>query len=279
MRERSQASFPDGGLYLLHSANSKVILRCTDFRSRPSHADQLHVDLWIHGKNIACDAGTYLYSGEGIWRNGLAHTSVHNTVTVDRRDQMTMVTRFTWTNWAKGNVLQHNENTWQGEHNGYKRLSDPVNHKRAVLSLDKDRWLVVDHLDGKQNHHYALHWLLCDGEYGAQELVSAHGILLSPSGSLLSDSKILIQMGLLRGNGNFTIVRADPNSTRGWRSRYYGDREPAISTVLETDQPRICFWTYFGLEQDVVHIEGETFNLLSPEFTSSINLQSPISNL
>ncbi len=97
VRANPQSSFDHGGTYLLHGSNSKAIIRCTDPRSRPSHADQLHVDLWIRGQNIACDAGTYLYSGEGLWRNGLAHTAVHNTVTVDRLDQMKMLTRFTWT--------------------------------------------------------------------------------------------------------------------------------------------------------------------------------------
>ncbi len=29
---------------------AKPIIRCTDYRSRPSHADQLHVDLWIRGQ-------------------------------------------------------------------------------------------------------------------------------------------------------------------------------------------------------------------------------------
>ena len=101
------------------------------------------MDLWWRGVNVACDAGTYLYSGTGIWRNGLARTSVHNTVTVDHQDQMKKVSRFTWTNWAKGIVLRHEGKTWQGEHDGYKRLPDPINHKRTVLLLDEDRWLVV----------------------------------------------------------------------------------------------------------------------------------------
>ena len=96
----SKTSFPHGGTYLLRNTNSHAILRCTDFTSRPSHADQLHMDLWIHGHNLAIDAGTYLYSGQAPWRNGLAHTNVHNTVIVDNKDQMQMVSRFTWTNWA-----------------------------------------------------------------------------------------------------------------------------------------------------------------------------------
>src|SRR6185503_7920225 len=208
-------------------------------RARPSHADQLHMDLWIHAQNIAVDAGTYLYSGKGIWRNGLAHTSAHNTVTVDNKDQMTMLSRFTWTNWAKGKVFQHNEKMWQGEHDGYK----PVTHKRTVMVLDGDRWLVVDNLIANESHHYALHWLLCDGEYGLRKLASANGLWLKPLTSKLVDSKFNIQMGLVDGNGKFSIVRADPTSTRGWRSRYYGHKEPAISVMLETNQLQACFWS------------------------------------
>ena len=258
VREKTQTSFPNGGTYILRGAHSKAILRCTEFRSRPSHADQLHVDLWWRGINIACDAGTYLYSGAGIWRNGLARTSAHNTVIVDRQDQMKMVSRFIWTNWAKGKVHRHDEKVWQGEQDGYRRLADPVHHKRTVLSLDEDRWLVVDHLDGKQAHHYSLHWLLHDGNYGVQKLASAHGLWLLPKemDGKLPDSKVFIQMGLLEGTGNFSVVRGDENSTRGWRSRYYGQKEPALSVMLETDQPRACFWTYFGFETDVVKVEG-----------------------
>jgi asparagine synthase (glutamine-hydrolysing) len=264
--EQSQSSFPHAGLYILRGPDSKAIIRCTDYRSRPSHADQLHVDIWLHGTSIACDAGTYLYSGEGVWRNGLAHTAVHNTVTVDRQDQMKMLTRFTWTAWSKGKLLRHEKNVWQGEHTGYKRLPDPVHHKRAVLSLGEDRWLVADHLRGKQKHHYALHWLLNDFPYKQVD----NSILLSFNNS----EKYRVQAGLLEGTSVVSVVRGDPNSIRGWRSQYYADKEPAISVMLETDQPRAIFWTFFGFEGDVVQIEGETFTLLSPERTISINIQS-----
>ena len=265
-----EVAFPHGGIYLLHGANSKAVIRCTKFRSRPSHADQLHVDLWMHGKNIACDAGTYLYSGENTWRNGLAHTAAHNTVVVDYQDQMKMLTRFTWTNWAKGTLLGHNEKLWKGEHDGYERLPDPVTHNRTVLSLGGDRWLIVDHLTGKQNHHYALHWLLADVPFEEHKDI----LLLS-----FGPAKYKMQVGLTEGTSTFSVVRGDKTSPRGWRSRYYGDKEPAISAMLETDQPRVCFWTFFGFETDVVQVKGETFQLLSSELNASINLQSPVSNL
>ncbi len=262
-RGEGDLSFPHGGTYLLHKSNSKAIIHCTDFRARPSHADQLQVDLWIHGQNIACDAGTYLYSGEGIWRNGLARTSVHNTVTVDGKDQMTMVSRFTWTNWANGKVLKHSEKIWRGEHNGYK----PLLHKRTVMMLDDDRWLILDNLEDTTPHHYALHWLLNDGEFAVQKLATAHGLWLKTLDSKPSDSKILIQMGLFNGSGNFSIVRADPNSTRGWRSRYYGHKEPAISVMLEANQPQVTFWSFFGFENDVVELEGKVLKVNSKKIS------------
>jgi asparagine synthase (glutamine-hydrolysing) len=201
------------------------------------------VDLWIRGHNIACDAGTYLYSGEGVWRNGLAHTSVHNTVTVDGKDQMTMISRFTWTNWSKGRVLKHKDNLWQGEHDGYK----PVSHKRTVMSIEGDRWLVIDDLVASESHHYALHWLLNDFLFEH----NGNSILLS-----LESMKYKMQVGMVNGNGDLSVVRADPASTRGWRSRYYGHKEPAISAMLESTQPRVTFWTFFGAEEDVVDIVG-----------------------
>lgn len=264
-RESSSSSFPHGGVYLLRGTGSKAVIRCTDFRSRPSHADQLHVDLWWRGVNVACDAGTYLYSGEGLWRNGLAHTSVHNTVTVDRQDQMKMLTRFTWTNWSKGNVLRHDANIWQGEHHGYKQLADPVNHKRTVMSLDGDRWLILDHLAAAKTHHYALHWLLNDIPYEEGE----NPLLLS-----LGSAKCKVQVGVVDGRSAFSIVRGDPSSTRGWRSRYYGAKEAAISVLLEIDQPRACFWTFFGLEEDVVQMQGQTFKLVSRDLRTSINVET-----
>ena len=274
--EQGPKGYLNGGIYIMRGSQSKAVIRCTDYRARPSHADQLHMDLWWRGYNIACDAGTYLYSGEGVWQNGLAHTSAHNTVIVDNKDQMKMVSRFTWTDWARGKVLKHDAKIWQGEHDGYKRLTDPVSHKRTVMFLSEDRWLVVDHLDARQVHHYALHWLLCDGEYGVQKQASAKGLWLVPAhmDGRPSDSKIHIQMGLLDGKSAFSVVRGDPKSTRGWRSQYYGRKEPAISIVLETDQTQVCFWTFFGFENDSIESMGSVLKLRFGDTESSINLQS-----
>ena len=262
---QTSQTYPDGGVSILRGSQSKAIIRCTDYRARPSHADQLHLDLWIHGRNIACDAGTYLYSGEGVWRNGLAHTAVHNTVTVDHLDQMKMLTRFTWTDWSCGKVLKRDKNIWEGQHDGYK----PVIHRRTVMALEGDRWLVVDHLQDVQPHHYALHWLLNDVPYEQKENL----VVLS-----VDSLKYKVQAGVVEGKSVFSVIRGDPNDARGWRSRYYGHKEPAISILLETDQPQVCFWTFFGVDSDEVKLTGNHLETGFDGAQTSINLQLQIAN-
>ncbi|MCL4528384.1 MAG: heparinase II/III-family protein, partial [Chloroflexi bacterium] len=212
-----------------------------------------------------CDAGTYLYSGPGIWQNGLSRTAVHNTVTVDSVDQMTHISRFTWINWANGHLLEQNSSRWRGEHDGYHRLTDPVEHKRTVLMLNDERWLVVDHLTAKHIHHYRLHWLLDDFPY--TEPPEQNSILLR-TGS----ANIQVHTGLLNGDSAFSIVRADSNSVRG--SLYYGHKQPAISLALETDQPQACFWTFFGFENDLVELKEHTLNITAQGWRATVDLSA-----
>lgn len=239
---QASASYPDGGVHILRGESSAAFIRCADYRERPSHADQLHVDLWMRGQNIAIDAGTFLYNGQGPWQNGLARTSVHNTVTVDDADQMLWFSRFTWGEWSRGRVLKHDEREWQGEHDGYARLG--VKHVRTVISLVGDRWLVVDRLMGNRPHRFSLQWLLNDLPYSVTP--ETNEIWLK------GEADIYVRMGLLAGDSKFSLVRGDETSTRGWRSRYYGQKEPAISVRLDTDRAEAVFWTFFGFEGDAV---------------------------
>ena len=57
------------------------------------------MDLWWRGLNIAQDAGTYLYNADPPWDNSLTTALVHNTVTVNGRDQFTRAGRFLYLDW------------------------------------------------------------------------------------------------------------------------------------------------------------------------------------
>jgi len=225
------------GYCVLRGFSSLCSVRSARFRNRPAHADQLHVDLWWRGLNIARDAGTFLYNGEGCWQNGLSGTGVHNTVTVDGQDQMLRVGRFLWAGWAQGTNPEYKKisaeiECWQSEHGGYRRLG--VTHRRAVIR-HRDTWFVVDDVLGAGNHSASVQWLLADLPY---EFGGEAGITLTTPAGLFG-----VKLWGSR-ESEFNIVRAGDqvhpalapagaNPVRGWYSPSYGVKEPALSIALE----------------------------------------------
>jgi len=64
-------------------------------------ADQLHVDLWHHGVNIARDAGNLSLQWRPPMEQRISGDWRHNTVIVDGKDQMRRAGRFLWLDWAQ----------------------------------------------------------------------------------------------------------------------------------------------------------------------------------
>ena len=130
-----------------------------------------HADLWWKGQNIALDPGTYSYNPPARWGDALSGTAVHNTVSVDGLDQMDRYGKFLWFPWINGSAIgawrsEHARLVyWPGEHNGYKRLASPAVHRRGILRLPGEHWLVLDGLSGEGSHEYRLQWLLADHPY------------------------------------------------------------------------------------------------------------------
>ena len=58
-----EVDYENGGIYVRRQPESWMLAHAEDFKERPGQADQLHVDLWWRGLNIARDAGSYLYFG------------------------------------------------------------------------------------------------------------------------------------------------------------------------------------------------------------------------
>jgi hypothetical protein len=234
------------GYHRIGTKNSWAMVRVGRYTRRPFQADQLHVDLWWHGLNLARDAGTYLYNGEPPWNNGLAGTAVHNTVMVDRRDQMKRVGRFLWLDWAQASGRAFSTNNsdptdcFEGEHDGYRRLG--VKHRRMVQCVTEDAWIVVDDLLGTNEHELRLHWLLPDLPFE----VSAN----SPFCATLSAEKVRFRWHVLSSSpGNAVIVRGGKNvagniacgandeEILGWESPTYGELSPAISLLYRVQAP------------------------------------------
>jgi hypothetical protein len=252
---RSDFQADIGGYYTLRSESSFIFVRCGGFRDRPAQADMLHVDLWWRGQNIAIDAGTYSYNAPEPWNNPLACTAYHNTVTVDGLDQMERVGKFVWLPWLQGKVRWNGQSEdhrlmyWEGEHDGYRRLSSPVAYRRGIVRLDDDWWLVLDSLTGARPHEYRLHWLLADYPHEWEE--ERKTLTLHPP---VGD--YVMQIGSWGRTGSASLVRADEQSPRGWRAPYYMHREPALSVTLTASAQALLYWTLFGPERGEVSINN-----------------------
>ena len=232
-------------------------LRSVRFTSRPAHADQLHVDLWWQGYNIAQDAGTYQYNAAPPWENSLARTAVHNTVTVNELDQMQRASRFLWLNWAQARTIPEkcNDTCLVAEHDGYKHLG--IIHRRSLEQINPTHWQVNDYLLSENNSKivsrcFILNWLLPDWPWQMDGL-SLH--LQSPVGVITLSIKLesqtacnetcqLIRAGnLLKGAGTFPPIL-------GWYSPTYGCKLPALSfRIITQSLPPIHFISDWLLEE------------------------------
>lgn len=250
--ERRDLRANAGGYVTLRSKNGFAFTRCSTFRHRPSHADLLHVDLWWRGINVALDPGTYSYNSPAPWDKGLASTASHNTVTVDGRDQMDKAGRFLWLPWARG-ISRFDATSegrffayWEGEHNGYQRLEPLATHRRGILRIGDDHWLVLDEVRSEGPHDVRLHWLLADLPYRIEDAVTPAGRSQATLTMVTQAGDYSVTVGSLCEPGNCSVVRADGETTRGWRSAYYLDRTPALSLALDVRASAARFWTLVG---------------------------------
>lgn len=139
-------SFPRGGYYVLgdkfETAEEVRIVADAGALGYLSiaahgHADALAFTLTIGGTPFLVDSGTFAYHTEHTWRRYFRGTSAHNTVMVDGEDQSTFAGPFLWLQHAQATVDEFvcspgvPQQLLVAHHDGYKRLPDPVLHRRT----------------------------------------------------------------------------------------------------------------------------------------------------
>jgi hypothetical protein len=244
----------------LYAKNSWGYLRVVRYTSRPSHADQLHFDLWWRGLNIAQDAGTYLYNGESPWDNQLTSTLIHNTVTVNNAEQMTRAGRFLYLDWvdatrrSRSGAETRDLNRIIARHDGYRKFG--IRHERAVAVTNDERWVIEDELYSfaRAPRTFRLHWLLPDWPWVVKKNGSNYEVRIeSPQGwitlKLKSDATDgHIERFSLARAGQLVSGSGDVPSVRGWASPTYGVKVPALSLALEvTSSDSVTFTSEFLL--------------------------------
>jgi hypothetical protein len=154
----------DGGFAILRRSVVFVSLRYPRFKFRPSQNDLLHLDLWIKGKNILRDGGSYSYNANPGLVNYFGSVSAHNTIQFDNHEPMQKISRFLYGNWAKTDWISKltDIDGCLSYGAGYMDTFG-ANHKRKV-NLCQDQLVVTDEIANFKNNAI-LRWRLIDGDW------------------------------------------------------------------------------------------------------------------
>lgn len=222
--QETQSFLPSGLHILRQSTNDFCVLRCGTPVDRFGQADQLHVDIFFDGKNIAVDGGSYLYNDEIRFHEYFMGTRSHNTVVVDQQDQMFLWRRFKWLYKSMAKLIQFDRKNKivTGEHYGYFRIEKGLIHNRTV-QMDEDKIVIKDQLSspGHNKHEYNLHWNLDVDNMHQMESGEIKTF------ELKKDNKNYWMYILLEGKSESEQVTIDNgyddgSAVNGWMSRFYG---------------------------------------------------------
>src|SRR5262245_35920588 len=169
--------FRSGGYFVMRDGwrrdSSFVLIDCgphgAEIGCGHSHSDALSIEFASGGVTWMVDPGTYVYAADPKTRDEFRSTAAHNTVTVDDQPQSVASTSFSWRTAAKCRLHEFVERSdaifFQGSHDGYERLRDPVTHTRSALYLKpatgsdlRGRLIVRDQFTAKERHRYAIRY-------------------------------------------------------------------------------------------------------------------------
>ena len=160
-------SFSDAGLYVMadENANMQLVIDAGPQgtgRCGHGHADAMSISVSGGGRRWLIDSGTGSYVATSEERATLRATAAHNTLRVDHLDQAVPDGPFAWNSiprvkadrWIVGDSF----NFFEGSHEGYMRLANPVTHRRFVFLLKGEFWLVRDLAEGSGIHDLEIFW-------------------------------------------------------------------------------------------------------------------------
>jgi hypothetical protein len=212
-----------------------------------AHSDALSIEFASRGVTWIVDPGTYVYAANAKTRDEFRSTAAHNTVTVDDRSQSIASAPFSWRTAAECSLHEFTELGdaifFQGSHDGYERLKDPVEHTRSVLFVKPDAragvpeyMLVRDRFTANKRHRYAIRYHLapgCEAWAGANCVEARH-----KCGAELT-IRVICKTGVITdiaagATGN-VAAQVEAKVANGWVSTCYGQCAPAPIALFEAE--------------------------------------------
>jgi hypothetical protein len=231
-------AFPQGGYYVLGddfdcASEVRIVADAGPLGylsiAAHGHADALAFTLSVSGLPILIDSGTYAYHTQEDWRSYFRGTRAHNTLMVDALDQSVSGGKFLWTQHAAIQSVVFESaadfDRLAAEHDGYKRLADPVRHRRELVYSKAARTLrVTDWLSAAARHQVEINW-----HFAPECTLDLHERRLR-----VTRGAAAVELCWADG---FTarLARAEEAPPRGWTSPAFDVKQPCTSLVLQRE--------------------------------------------
>ena len=226
--------FPDGGYYILGTdfetaSEIRMVVDAGPLGYREiaahGHADALSFTLSVGGNEFIVDPGTFAYHTEADWRSYFRGTAAHNTVRIDGQDQSQQGGNFLWLRKARAGCAKWatdaNSDCFEGWHDGYAALADPVTHRRRVALEKSARRIVIEDTLEMRGEHEVEIFFHCHEACEVRE--EGKALTLTRGGRMLA-------MWLPEG-GEVYIARGSEDPIAGWVSRAFDRKEPSPTIV------------------------------------------------
>ena len=226
--------FNDAGYFIQRSGwgpgDSQLTFDCGNL-GRPTgghgHADALSLTLFSGGHDFLVDPGTSVYNGAPEWRSFFRSTRAHNTVVVDGGSQSDPGGTFSWRRKSAAKVRQQivlpESDYIDGEHNGYAALSKEITHRRRVIYIRPNYWIVLDELQGKGAHDFDFLY-----HFAPEAQLSIFGD--EKAGEIDCRARIAeagLQILMYASDGlRAEAICGQTEPIQGWTSNCYGERRP-----------------------------------------------------
>ena len=176
------------------------------------------------------DPGTYDYFTYPEWRQYFRSTRAHNTVEIDGADQSVMLGSFLWNRHARAKSLQwrpnQNGGVVTGEHDGYKRLPDPVIHRRGIALDGVQRKLTVsDEIRAADKHQVVIYFHVAP-ECTVAQLDENRIVISAAHGQVTMEFDPALKLETVFGSDS-------PKA--GWVSRGYHQKQATTTIVARAE--------------------------------------------
>jgi hypothetical protein len=239
--------------------------------SAHGHADTLSIRCSAEGVDWLVDPGTFVYTASRPWRDFFRSTRAHNTIIVDGREHATAVDFFKWRNLPRVRLEHflstHGVDFAEGSHDAYARLPEPLLHRRRIVYVRGEYWIISDEFTGSGAHEFTAFFHFAPGV----DVRRKEDGWLACKG----DKRFLLEP--LAPGMDFRVLTGEESPIQGWYSSDYGHREPAavlqgrchvkaparFNWLLLPAPERVAGFRHFSYGQDCLEVAfGEWTDLV-----------------